>query len=510
MSVLDLLIRTRAMEAIGSALIHSLWEGVIAAALLAAVLIWVRSPRIRHSAASVALVAIFAGFVITLIHCFPENRRSAGTSMNVILAPLGSWSDASGSSRRFLELNAFSPWLPLVWIVGVCLSYLRYAAGWLSLHRMRRWGARTPPGFWQQSLARLAAQVKVSRPVEMLESLLVDAPVVLGHLRPVILVPLGFLAGLSTDQVEAILLHELAHIRRSDYFLNAFQRLVEGLLFYHPAVWWISHVIRVERENCCDDMVVSLRGHVHNYAVALAALEQNRVERAWAAPDTGIAGTGGNLMKRIQRLLYPPKDPSGFWAPALASVVLVASASMLLAAWHTSPDSGLTSQQTVNRAESPWETWLTEGVPYIVTDQERTAFNRLKTDEERQHFVEAFWARRNPKPGAAENEFKKEYYRRIAYATQHYQAGSLPGWRTDRGRIYITYGPPDEIEAHPRRGVYTRPAWEGGGTAVACPFEDWRYPHFQGVGSLVIEFVDPSSSGQYRVTLDPKQEYKEQ
>ena len=144
----------------------------------------------------------------------------------------------------------------------------------------------------------------------------------------------------------------------------------------------------------------------------------------------------------------------------------------------------------------------------IISNEEKTAFERLKTDEEREHFVKAFWARRNPTPGSAENEFREEYYRRIAYANKHW-AWNQPGWKTDRGHIYIMYGPPDEIDSHPSGGSYKRPESEGGGSVVACPFEDWRYAHFQGLGSLSIEFIDPSSSGEYRMTLDPKEKYKE-
>src|SRR5207247_3299312 len=135
-----------------------------------------------------------------------------------------------------------------VWIVGVCIFYVRYTAGWLSLYRMRRRNVCDAPDSWQRSFTRLAAELKVLRPVELLESLLADTPVVLGHFRPAVLVPLGFLAGMPPEHVEVILLHELAHVRRADYFMNVGQRLIEGLLFYHPAVWWIPRLIRTERE----------------------------------------------------------------------------------------------------------------------------------------------------------------------------------------------------------------------------------------------------------------------
>ena len=129
---------------------------------------------------------------------------------------------------------------------------------------------------WQREVRRLSNQLRLSRPVVLMESCLADAPIVLGHFRSLILMPVGLLTGLPAGQIEAILLHELAHIRRCDYLVNAVQRFVEGLFFYHPAVWWISRVIRTERENCCDDVVVEMTGNAHEYAVALAALEQNR------------------------------------------------------------------------------------------------------------------------------------------------------------------------------------------------------------------------------------------
>ena len=144
----------------------------------------------------------------------------------------------------------------------------------------------------------------------------------------------------------------------------------------------------------------------------------------------------------------------------------------------------------------PWKKWLNEDVVYIITDAEKRAFKQLKTDEERQSFVEQFWLRRDPSPDTEENEYKEEHYRRIAYANDHYASG-IPGWKTDRGRIYITYGPADEIESHPSGGSYERPMEEGGGETSTYPFEDWRYRYIDGVGTnVIIEFVDASMSGE--------------
>jgi GWxTD domain-containing protein len=155
--------------------------------------------------------------------------------------------------------------------------------------------------------------------------------------------------------------------------------------------------------------------------------------------------------------------------------------------------------------ETPWKKWLNEDVVYIITDEERKAFKDLQTDEERQSFVEQFWLRRDPTPDTEENEFKEEHYRRIAYANDHFASG-IPGWKTDRGRIYIMYGPPDEIESHPSGGTYERPMEEGGGETSTYPFEDWRYRYIEGIGNNVnIEFVDPSMSGEFHMTMDPSE-----
>lgn len=146
--------------------------------------------------------------------------------------------------------------------------------------------------------------------------------------------------------------------------------------------------------------------------------------------------------------------------------------------------------------------WLNEDVRWIITDDERKAFMQLSNEEEREKFIEAFWDRRNPDPDSEDNAFKDEHYRRIEYANEHFAAG-MPGWMTDRGRIYIVYGPPDEIESHPSGGTYQRPMEEGGGETSTYPFEDWRYRHIDNIGEeVIIEFVDDCMCGAYEMTMD--------
>jgi GWxTD domain-containing protein len=150
-----------------------------------------------------------------------------------------------------------------------------------------------------------------------------------------------------------------------------------------------------------------------------------------------------------------------------------------------------------------YKDWLDKDVAYIITDEERKAFKKLETDDERERFIEEFWRRRDPDPDTDENEFREEYYERIAYANEHYASG-IPGWKTDRGRIYITWGKPDEVETHPSGGTYNRESYEGGGSTSTYPFERWFYRYLPGVGSGVeIEFVDPTGSGEYRIARNP-------
>ena len=196
------------------------------------------------------------------------------------------------------------------------------------------------------------------------------------------------------------------------------------------------------------------------------------------------------------------------WIAAL----LVGLLAVPLIAQEASEPAKLTAKQERRRLEKlrkelrgPFKRWLDEDVRYIITPEERKAFVQMATDEERENFIESFWMRRDPTPDSIENEYKEEHYRRIAYANDRYASG-IPGWRTDRGRIYIAYGPADEIESHPSGGQYQRPYEEGGGFTSTYPFEIWRYRWIEGIGSdILLEFVDPTMTGEYRLTMDPSE-----
>jgi GWxTD domain-containing protein len=163
------------------------------------------------------------------------------------------------------------------------------------------------------------------------------------------------------------------------------------------------------------------------------------------------------------------------------------------------------ARKTLKELDSQYRQWLNEDVVYIISPQEREAFLQLDTNEEREQSIEQFWLRRSSNPDLPDNDFKEEHYRRIAYANEHYASG-IPGWKTDRGRLYIMWGPADEVDSHPSGGTYDRPMEEGGGSTTTYPWETWRWRYLEGIGeNVIVEFVDPSGSGEYHLTMDPSE-----
>jgi GWxTD domain-containing protein len=469
--------------ALGWALLHFLWQGAMIALILAAIFALSRpSARARYALACLAMLAMPVVFGVTSILSLPPRNASAPAPLFHLI--LSAAAPASAGELARPRAAGIATWLVPLWMAGVVFYYLHSFAAWIAAQRLRRVAVCLAPAAWQERLDLLARRMRLSRPVLLLESGLASVPVVIGFLRPAILVPAGLLAGLPPDHLESILIHELAHIRRCDYFVQLLQKFVEGLLFYHPAVWWISGVIRAEREHCCDDVAVALTGDARRYAAALAALEQGR------SPAAALAASGGNLIGRIRRLLEPAETPRAAGASLVSTALVLVSigvAWVALAQTNPAPPRPPAPPASLapSAVRSPYQRWLEEDVAYIITPEEKAAFEKLQSDEERAHFIEQFWLRRDPTPGTTRNEFKEEYYRRIAYTNDRFAAG-IPGWKTDRGRIYILYGPPDEIESHP--------------SGPPVPFEAWRYHHIDGLGdNFTLEFYDPELTGEYRL-----------
>ena len=499
------------VQRLGWTLLHFLWQGTAIAAIYAVLRGLIGrslSSQGRYVLACLTLVVMAATPVISFF--------LSGDLPGV------HWSMSVSVWQRVL------PAFVGFWLVGVLVCSLRLFAAWKFTSRLRS-TSHPAPAEWQ---------TVIETPVRLLVSSIVEVPTVIGWLKPAILMPLGALTGLPPEHVRALLAHEMAHIRRHDYLASILQSVAESVLFYHPAVWWVSEQIRVEREACCDDVAVAACGDVVTYVRALAGLESLQTPRLRLAP----AANGGSLVNRIRRLAEPEQPraenlpaPAAAWAMTLLWLVGIGVASVhaaptivtaprvstvtvaeegkpspitpapaSLVASHARKallfDPFLSAQlvqpRSDEKAVSPqWSKWLDEDVVYIISAEERSAFLQLKTDDERSQFVEEFWWRRDPTPATEENEFKQEHYRRIEYANRSF--GSItPGWKTDRGRIYITLGPPDEINM--RR-------YSVNGDA---PFDVivWNYRRPLGLGNeFQIRFSDiddmPATSGWRRGNL---------
>jgi len=327
---------------LGWTLLHSLWQGGVVVLLLAVLLRVLRksSANLRYVIACLGLAVIVLLPVVTFYIVpapTPDVESVPGFSAPITEGPykvydtdiplqraaeyMQMYPTISFKQRVMNYYTSAMPYIVFGWFIGVLALSLWHLGGWLYLQRLKQKKANHVDASLKNKLQNLAERLKVTRPVEIMESVLVQIPTVVGWLRPVILLPASALAGLSPDQIEALIAHELAHIRRYDYLVNMFQMLVEILGFYHPAVWWISYTIRVERENCCDDLAVSVCGDKVGYARALASMEEIRVGQG----ELVIAANGGSLSRRIRRLIGTgsEKNIRFGYVPVVIAILLV-------------------------------------------------------------------------------------------------------------------------------------------------------------------------------------------
>ncbi|MCB1054974.1 MAG: HEAT repeat domain-containing protein [Acidobacteria bacterium] len=318
------------IEPLGWTLVHFLWQGSLLTLLLAAFLRTLArsSSQARYIAAGITLSLMLAAPVVT----FVELSKAEQPTAMVQTLPVAQAAAATGSATQALAAapggdagwvaaggDLLSRGLPAVvtlWALGASLLLLRLLGGWWATRALRRSGVGGAPEALRRSVAELCQAMEIRRRVEVVRSARVDVMTVVGWLSPVILVPASSLTGLSTPQLRAILAHELAHIQRHDVLVNALQRIAETLLFYHPAVWWTSHLLRIERENLCDDAAVRVSGDALSYARALATLEGLR----GAPASLAVAANGGSLLARVRRLLQPGYQPTaGVSLPVLVT-----------------------------------------------------------------------------------------------------------------------------------------------------------------------------------------------
>ena len=492
------------IHTLGWTLFHFCWQGAIIALLLWCILNLLNGhpPQLRYSAACGALVLMVLFPILTFARIAASQdttytSRISPTAWNPALnlgsgfgSPTASWLD-----RLAQSLDHAMSWILSVWLAGVLIFIFRLNIGFYVARRMKYVATLPIPAELQILFNELKLRLGINRSIRFIGSTVVQVPSVVGWLRPVVLMPLGCVTGLSTIQIEAILVHELAHIRRHDYLVSVFQSMVEAVLFYHPAVWWVSKQLRKEREYCCDDLAVRIGKDSFAYAKALSLLEENRS----SAYFTALGANGGVLTMRIKRLLGYEENPavSRLASLALLAVIVLAGGLWIGAIAHAQSETAhinpLLKQSpevhTRSALATEYQNWLDQDVVWIITPQESEAFSHLTNNEERDQFISQFWIRRNA-PGSAPDSYRTEHYQRIAYANQHFTFEQSPGWKTDRGHIYIAYGKPDMIDAHPRGNDYSS----------GKPIELWHYALLESVGKNVdLKFIDVCSCGDYRL-----------
>jgi beta-lactamase regulating signal transducer with metallopeptidase domain len=325
------------IRALGWCLLHFVWQGAVLALVLCALLSRLRSPQARYASAVCALGAMLIVPFVTfaILKQSPESVRpfsiggftEIGNALEAV--PLSAATARDLLPLPFASHTVSIDWMSyavLAWFAGVYMFSLRTLGGWMLLMRLRRQRAEPIAGDLLKTCLALQRRLGVSRAVRYVCSKVAESPAVFGCLRPVVVLPLSALAGLSPWQVEAIIAHELAHIKRWDLLVNAFQIATETLLFYHPAVWWVNRVIRNEREHCCDDVAVVACGNAHDYARALAQLEESRSASVWA-----MAANGGVLTSRIGRLLGLQRDARSMSVAGIALIGGLCIVGVLLA-----------------------------------------------------------------------------------------------------------------------------------------------------------------------------------
>ena len=328
------------VHALGWTLLHLCWQGTLVALVLWCVLKVLdgRSSRWRYASACLALGMMVALPLATYTHlASAEYRSQTAMDSSAVALDTGMVLQVSAVEMRAplsvqiaAALNHALPWILMAWFAGVIFFVVRLNVGLMVARRMRLVATSAVPAELHQAFDELRRRLGVGRTVRLMHSALVQVPTVIGWLRPVVLIPASCLSGLSTMQIEAILAHELAHIRRHDYLVSVLQSVIETLLFYHPALWWISRQVRRERECCCDEMAVAVGGDRLAYARALSVLEERRA----AMPELVLGANGGVLTMRIRRLLGCKEDAavSQFAAYAVLAILLAVAGSYGLTA----------------------------------------------------------------------------------------------------------------------------------------------------------------------------------
>jgi GWxTD domain-containing protein len=532
---------------LGVGLANHLWQTTVFMVVVGALTLLLRknSAAVRYRLWLIASVKFLVPFSLLIgigsqlgwkpIQAFPQSRVPVAIQQisHPFIAPPASFqappsfhappSVSAGAGTAAVVLAA-------AWLVGAALVLMMWWFKWARIARVV--GNARPfdsPNHLEQNRAA-SPRIRILSSPEGLE------PGIFGIFRPVLLLPEGVARNLSGGQLDSIIAHEIFHVRGRDNLASALHTIVQALFWFHPLVWWLGNRLVIERERACDEAVLQMGCDPADYAEGILKICKSYL----TAPECMAGVSGRNLKNRIEAIMENRRAPhltvgkklllSLAAAGAIAVPLLtgitdaaetpLASQRALPAVVTPIPQQSPASQAT-GQAPSPTQNkWPAAGryniqatnppqsnrlddVAYIITDEERKAFNNLTTDQERDSFFINFWLVRDPTPGTPSNEFKDEYYARIAYANDHFSLTGLPGSKTDRGRMYILNGPPDEIVSHPGGGVYDLP---DGRTTHTFPFETWRYRHLGNRSqseNVIYEFVQSQLNGDYRLEYDP-------
>ena len=306
MNIISNFISENLINALGWTLVHSLWQGAAAALGFALLMVFMRRNRsqTRYYIGVMTVLLVLAMSIVTFIGIYKSGAAGntpTGITGTVGLVDTGVTGIETNSTISAVFQSYFNRHLPLivtVWMLGILVLVLRFAGGFIYNQRLKVHGTRPLSTPWQNSLETLCRKIGVERAVRFVESASIKVPMTIGHFKPVILFPIGLVTGLPRDQVEALIAHELAHILRRDYLVNIAQNAIDILFFYHPGVRWISSHIRTERENCCDDIAVSVSGDSLNFAKALTVIQETADRFGVRAIEPAVAVSGRRFGKR--------------------------------------------------------------------------------------------------------------------------------------------------------------------------------------------------------------------
>lgn len=402
MNLISNIISEKLIHSFGWTLIHSIWQGAAAALGFALLMVAMRrcSSRTRYFAGIMALLLVLGMAAVTFTTVYNSYEPTAGTLANgtAAVTPTGTTEPTTFTSTGAMFRNYFNRHLPLVvtiWFLGILVLVLRFTGGFLYNQRLKVRHTRPLPEAWQKRLQVLCDRAKIRQTVHLLESAMIKVPMAIGHIKPVILFPVGMVTGLPRDQVEALLAHELAHILRKDYLSNILQSAVDILFFHHPGVRWISSYVRTERENCCDDIAAVLSGDSMNVAKALTNIQDYGLQNV--GPAMAAAGKTNGLFNRVKRLADPPRRISRFsegvigafiLVVCLFSMVMISNAAPGMSRGMENPDHGLMTQEsTVTKDEYEIKKKKEQELK-TQEEEEKARQEVLKTQEEEEKKLE--------------------------------------------------------------------------------------------------------------------------